>query len=138
MKKQFLILFAIAAFTTGLATSAFGQASKTVQANVTFDFQIGDRSYPAGKYRIESLSRLGNNILQIRSLRDSKTNELLLATNSDAGKNQTPRLVFRKYGEDYVLTEVFLGADQWSYSINPTRRQRESENLVASRSIRNK
>ena len=136
MKKQFLILFAIAAFTTGLATSAFGQAGKTVQANVTFNFQIGARSYPAGKYRIESLGRLSDRILQIRSLRDSKTNQLVLATHLNAGKNQAPRLVFRKYGEDYVLTEIVLGFDQWSYSISPVRKNRERENVVASRSIR--
>jgi hypothetical protein len=64
MKRQFLILIAVAAFATGLTTNAFGQAGKTVRANVKFDFQIGDRLYPAGEYRIESMSRESDNILR--------------------------------------------------------------------------
>jgi hypothetical protein len=125
MKKQFLVLIAIAAFATVLTTNAFGQAGKTANANVTFDFQIGDRVYPAGKYQIESMNRQSDNILRIRSLGGANQNQMIVATLSNAGKGQTPRLVFQQYGETYFLSDIFLDTEQWGYSIRPSRRQRE-------------
>ena len=135
MKKQFLVLIAIAAFTTVLTTNAFGQAGKTANANVTFDFQIGDRLYPAGNYRIESMNRQSDNILRIRSIGDANKNQMIVATLANAGKGQTPRLVFRKYGETYFLSEIFLDTEQWGYSIRPSRRQRENEKSLALASL---
>ena len=135
MKRQFLILIAIAAFATALPTNAFGQTGTTVKANVKFDFQIGERIYPAGEYRIESISRLSNDILQIRSVRDVNNNQFIIANHSNAGQRQTPRLVFQKYGENYFLTKVFLDTEQWGYSIRPPRRQREGEKNVALASL---
>ena len=133
------MLAAITALTAGLTANAFGQANNTVKANVKFDFQIGDRPYPAGKYRITSISTQSENILQIISLGAGNKNEIIVATHSNAGPaQQTPRLVFQQYGEDYFLTEIVLNSDQWGFSIQPSRRQRESEKNLASRVSRNK
>jgi hypothetical protein len=136
MKKQFLILIAIAAFTTVLTTNAFGQAGKTATANVSFDFQIGDRLYPAGQYRIESMNRQSDNILRIRNLGDANKNQIVVATLANAGKRQTPRLVFQKYGENYFLSNIFLDTEQWGYSIRPSRRQRENQKTLALASLK--
>ena len=135
MKRQFLILIAIAAFTTALTTSAFGQRGKTVRANVKFDFQIGNRVYPAGDYRVESISWQNDNLLQIRSVGDATKHQFFLANYSKAGQRQTPKLVFEKYGQSYFLTEIFLDSEQWGYSIPPSRRQRESEKNLALASL---
>ena len=137
MKRQFLLLFAIAVFATALTTNASGQTAKTVRANVKFDFQIGDRIYPAGEYRIESISGLSDNILLIRSVRDANERHFIAANHSNAGKRQTPKLVFQKYGESYFLTNIVLDSGQWGYSIRPSRHQRESEKNLASRLPRN-
>jgi hypothetical protein len=133
MKRQFLILIAIAAFATSLTTNASGQTGKTLKANVKFDFQIGDRIYPAGKYQVESISSQSDNILQIRSVGDANKTQIILANHSTADKRQTPKLVFEKYGERYFLTQVVFDFGQWGYSIQPSRRQRESEKHLASR-----
>ena len=130
MKRQLLVLIAITTLATALTTNAFGQAGKSVAVNVKFDFQIGDRTFPAGEYRIESLSQHSDNIFQIRSVRDTSKNEIIVANHAN-GKGQTPRLVFQKYGEDYFLTGIFLDTDQLGYSIRPPRRQRENAKKLA-------
>lgn len=135
MKRQFLLLVAIAVFGTALTTNVSGQTAKTLRANVKFDFQIGDRIYPAGEYRIESIST--DNILQIRSVGDATRTQFLLANHSNENKEQTPKLVFQKYGESYFLTQIFFDSGEWAYSIRPSRRQRESEKNLASRLPRN-
>ena len=106
MKRQFLVLIAIAAFTTALTTSAFGQRGKTVRANVKFDFQIGDRIYPAGDYRIESISWQNDNLLQIRSIGDATKNQIFFANYSTAGKRQT-EISFRKIRQELLSDPNF-------------------------------
>ncbi|MCA1638360.1 MAG: hypothetical protein LC768_08505 [Acidobacteria bacterium] len=135
MKRQFLILIAIAAFATTLTTNAFGQTGKTVKANVKFDFQIGERIYPAGENLIQSISRLNDNILQIRSVGNADKKQIILANHSNAGKRQMPKLVFQRYGENYFLTKIFLDTEHWGYSIRPSRRQREGEKNLALASL---
>ena len=131
MKRQFLLLIAIAVFATAFTTNASGQTGKTVRANVKFDFQIGDRIYPAGEYRIESIST--DNILQIRSVGDANRTQFMSVSHSNASEGQTPKLVFQKYGERYFLTQIFFDSGEWAYSIRPSRRQRENEKNLASR-----
>ena len=135
MKKQFLILIAIAAFAIVSTTNAFGQTGKTVKADVKFDFQIGERIYPAGEYLVERVSQQSDNILQIRSVGDANKKQIIVAGAANAGKRQTPKLVFQKYGENYFLTGIFLDTEQWGYSIHRLRRQRESEKNLALTSL---
>ena len=135
MKRQILVLIAIAAFATVLTPNASGQSGKTVRATVEFDFQIGERVYPAGIYRIESISVQSDNILLIRRVGDPNKQQMFLTNHSIQGKGKTPRLVFQKYGENYFLTKIFLDTDQWGYSIGPSRRQRETEKTLARASL---
>lgn len=132
MKRQFLLLFAIAVFTATLTTNASGQTSKTLRANVKFDFQIGDRIYPAGEYRIESISQ-SDNLMRIRNVADPDKTEIILANHPNATKKRTPRLVFLKDGQRYFLTEIFLDSGEWGYSFTPSHAQRASKSNLASR-----
>jgi hypothetical protein len=132
MKRQLLILIAIIAFATVSTTSSFAQTGRTVKADIKFDFQIGKRIYPAGKYRIELI---GDKILRIRSVGGVNKQQLIAAGQSNAGTRQTPKLVFQKYGANYFLTKIFLDTEQWGYSIRPSRRQREAEKNPALASV---
>lgn len=136
MKRQFLMLLAIAVFVTALTTTASGQTGRTVRANVKFDFQIGDRIYPAGEYRIDSISGQSDKLLLIRNVRLTNKTQIILANHSNGPKRTTPKLVFLKEGELYFLTQIFLDSGEWGYSITPSRRQRESRKNLASRLAR--
>ena len=135
MKRQFLLLLAIAVFGVALRTNAAAQTAKTLRANVKFDFQIGERIYPAGEYRIDSIST--DNVLLITSVGEATKKQIILAGYSIGSKGQTAKLVFQKYGESYFLTQIFFDSGAWGYSITPLRRQRESEKNLASRLPRN-
>ncbi len=104
-----------------------------MSAKVAFDFQVGDRVYPAGEYRIESFSSQSDNLLRIRSISDVNKQQFFGANHSYVGKRQTPKLVFLKDGERHFLTQIFLDSGEWGYSITPSHRQRESEKNLASR-----
>ena len=136
MKRQFLILIAIAAFATTLTTNASGQMIKTTRSNIKFDFQIGDHAYPAGEYQIESISGVSDKIFLIRGVGDTNYKQFIIANHSNAGKTQAPTLVFQKVGENYFLTQMFLESGQGGYSIRPSRRQREREKDLALASLK--
>lgn len=137
MKRQFLLLFAIAVFVAGMTTNVSAQPSRTLRTYVKFDFQIGDRIYPAGEYRIESLSSQSTNLLLIRNVSDANKSQIILSYQSEVPKTATPKLVFFKYGEQYFLRQVFLDCAECGYSITPTRSQRESEKNLAARLAKN-
>ena len=137
MKRQFLFLIAVAIFASALTTNASGQSVKTVKVNVKFDFQIRDRTYPAGEYRIQSIGNQPDNILQIRSVSDSTKSQFIATNHSTTGLTQVPKLVFAKYGGNYFLTDIVLESGQWGYSVRASRAQRESERQLATRITRN-
>jgi len=136
MKRPFLLLFAIVVFVATLTTNASGQTRKTLNATVKFDFQIGDRAYPAGEYRIESISQ-SDNVLRIQNVADANKAEIILANHSLPATTHTPKLVFLKDGERYLLAQILFGSGDWGYSTIPSHRQRDNEKKLASRLPRN-
>lgn len=137
MKKQILLLVAIAVLATAFSTDVSGQTGGNIKVNVKFNFQVGDHTYPAGEYWIKSTSRQPDNILLIISVKDGNKKRFIVANHATSLQTQAPKLVFEKYGGNYFLKNVVLEAGQWGYSIRPSRRQRESEELLASRDPRN-
>lgn len=137
MKRQFLLVIAITVFASAFATNASAQSVKTVRVNVMFDFQIGDHTYPAGEYRIQSIGNQPDNILQIRSVSGANESQFIATSHSRTALPRVPKLVFEKYGENYFLTDIVLESGQWGYSIRASRPQRESERQLAARTTRN-
>ena len=137
MKRQFLLVIAITVFAAAFTTNASAQSVKTVKVNVMFDFQIGDHTYPAGEYRIQSIGNQPDNILQIRSVSGATESQFIATSHSRTALMRVPKLVFEKYGENYFLTDIVLESGQWGYSIRASRPQRESERQMAARTTRN-
>ena len=127
MKRQFLILIAMAAFATALTTNASGQTRKTTRTNVEFDFQIGHRIYPAGQYQIESISDQSNNLLLIRNVSNANKTQIILAHHSQlATRTQTPKPGFSKRRRALFSNPNFSRVRRmglFDYSFAPSTRQ---------------
>jgi len=80
-------------------------AQTIAKATVPFDFMVGQTHMPAGTYEI---SPLGSAAILIR---DSKTakNVLSLFNRNEPDRNDTPKLVFHRYGDKYFLSTVSRG-----------------------------
>lgn len=88
-----------------LLMAAAAQAQQTkVQANVPFDFVVGDRTYPAGEYYLRSVTNDGA-VIQLTNGVDARN------VNSNSCRNATlatqTKLVFRKMGDEYFLYQVW-------------------------------
>jgi hypothetical protein len=90
-----------------MAGSAFGQTI-SISANVPFDFIVGGKTLPAGKYAIRSNTT--GRVLAVQSVDSGRTTLITMGNNvgshNSSGKS---RLVFRQYGNLYFLGQVWEG-----------------------------
>ncbi len=107
------------ALTVGVS---FAQAQSRVQADVPFAFSLQDRAMPAGNYQIIAQS---GQVLEVRSL-DSQRGQLLMKPMSvQASNDQSPKLVFHKYGDQYFLSQVWYGDSQYGIGFAESKREKE-------------
>src|SRR5271157_5420083 len=103
MKNLRSILFALTVLL--LATAA--QAQQThVNANVPFDFVVGDHTYPAGEYALKSLTN--NNIVRIDDIQEPATNMVMSIGCTSITPSEKTKLVFHRVGGNYFLYQVWV------------------------------
>lgn len=127
MKKQFLGTFAILSLLFALSVvSVQAQSRNRITAHIPFAFQIGDKTLPAGDY---SVKRLSQSALLIESA-DGETRAIAQAQrsvrNNDSAKQSTERLVFRQYGEQYFLAQVWMIKGGAGRELNMTNAERNA------------
>lgn len=111
--------------------SANGQTtSHAVTAQIPFDFIVGNKTLPAGRYMVSSATSDGEGVKILN--RDGKSRAFRL-TNLVAEKSQkrNARMVFHRYGQQYFLAEVWSG-DGYGQQLIPCKRERNLRHELAS------
>ena len=131
MAKQILKGFTMLALIVGLAfvsavVSANGQSTQTV-TKVPFEFIVGDKTLPSGRYTISPSSDT-NKALMIRG----RSSAIRLTNEIQPTKDKTARLVFHRYGERYFLSEVWMGGDSTGRKLLKSRQEGSIERELAS------
>ena len=109
MKHHIFKLTAIFAILLGLAVAGVqAQAPSKVEVNIPFEFSAGTKTLQPGVY---SIKRLSGNYLTLRSA-DGKSSVILNALASLTSlDDKGERLVFKKYGDQYFLSQIWLTTD---------------------------
>jgi hypothetical protein len=110
MKNQIYRIAAILGIFLGLAVAVVqAQTPSRVEVKIPFEFSAGKTKLEAGVYTVK---RMSGNLVTLRNV-DKKSSVILNApvnlssTNIDA----TERLVFNKYGDRYILAQIWLTVD---------------------------
>ncbi len=112
MKRDLLRGLSMLVLVVGLtfvtaAVSAKGQGTRIV-CDIPFEFVVGDRAMPAGRYEAKQVF-VGGQVLLIAS-RDAQAAALRLANDlPTVGHDTQARMVFHRYGQRYFLAEVWNG-----------------------------
>lgn len=113
MKKLNMIIVAIMLATVaGLSTAQAQTSSKlNLTANIPFDFNVGDKTLPAGEYTVICVNPTSSvKVLQIRG--KSGTASAMVRTNSVNGLSQdNGRLLFHRYGDQYFFAQAWMAAE---------------------------
>jgi hypothetical protein len=117
MKKLRYTILAAAVLTLPLSA----QITKSVQADIPFEFVAGHVAQPAGTYVLTS--QAGANVVRIQLV---GTGGSFLTTNPERGNldAQAPKLVFHRYGSQYFLSQI--GSTWTSRDVPQSAREREA------------
>lgn len=128
-----------------IATTAV-QAQKvwTYQADIPFDFFVGDSAYDAGEFIID-LERPNYlaNILTIRNVDRDRLQRNALLTSGRRSDNENTRLVFDRFEDVYVLREIVApnfgfrlprsGTRTWTVITKNNKKDRETIAVILER-----
>jgi hypothetical protein len=104
---------------TALAVHA---QSYGLRARIPFAFTVGTAALPSGTYTIQRAD-FGQGILMIRNLNQGAM--VLSQKGHGSGVPGKPRFVFRRYGRQYFLREVWF-AEAGGYALPETRQERDA------------
>lgn len=111
MKNLMLKLFALItllvtiAFASALASVSAQTPGHNITASIPFEFNVGDKTLPAGQYAIGRINSDGS---QLRiSNREESASRLTQAVQASEPKEESV-LVFKRYGDRYFLSQVWM------------------------------
>ena len=112
-------------------SSALGQSDRQTIINIPFNFSVGEKAFPAGKYVIERNRRDSDTVWVIRH-KDNVGKAVLLTRPVRANETQDDtKLVFRRYDDLYFLSEFWTAGDQTGREIQISNRERALEKALA-------
>ncbi|HAF14128.1 MAG TPA: hypothetical protein DCK99_10615 [Blastocatellia bacterium] len=128
MKKQaYMIATMIMLLTVaGLSTAkAQTNGNTELRANIPFEFSVGNKTMPAGEYSVRCTNPTSDmKVLQLRS-RNGLTSALV-PTSSVIGKIQeSAKLVFNRYGDQYFFSQAWLPADSAGMQASKSRNEKQ-------------
>ena len=120
MKQQALRTIATLGFLLMLtALPAYSQAEQ-LRANIPFPFIVGEKTLPAGTYRVEGVRR-DSKLLWVIQQRESRGTAVFITTPIRSVTQEEAKLVFHRYGEEYFLAQI------WSVGGNTGREVAETQ-----------
>lgn len=129
MKKHvlWLTLILMAVFSSA-AVSTKAQANYGVRANVPFDFTVGNKTFQAGKIIARGGAASHAGPLSISNM-DKGQHEFRVARKlPSAGPSDRAKLIFRRYGNQYFLAEVWIRSNSgWEIAKSRSERAIERE-----------
>ena len=98
----------------------------SVQAEIPFQFHVGTKTLPAGKYVINQLEQMDLTVMQIRSA-DGKLSALFNVEGVQAKDTpENTQLIFNKNGDQYFLSELFDEGEVDGSKVVPTKDEKSA------------
>ena len=128
MKKAFALSGLLVLLTFA---SALGQSDRQTIIHIPFNFSVGEKAFPAGKYVIER-NRKDSDTVWVIKRKDNVGKAMILTRPVRANETQQEtRLVFRQYGDLYFLAEFWTAGDQTGREIQVSDREKALDKALA-------
>ncbi|HEY2960822.1 MAG TPA: hypothetical protein VGJ37_00275 [Pyrinomonadaceae bacterium] len=112
-------------------SSVFAQTDRQTLVNIPFNFTVGEKALPAGKYLVRR-NRTDSDIVWV--IQNKRTNEvaMLLTRPKQANETQSSaKFVFRKYDDLYFLSEFWAAGTNSGREIQVSNRERALAKALA-------
>ena len=112
-------------------SAALGQSDRQTIIHIPFNFSVGEKSFPAGKYVIERVWKTSDAVWVIKR-KDNVGKAMLLTRPVRANETQQEtRLVFHQYGDLYFLSEIWTVGDATGREVQISNREKSLDKAVA-------
>jgi len=126
MKRQIVKGLAMLMVTLALAavsaTVANGQSNARLIAHVPFDFVVGEKTLPAGKYSVAATDQSGATMAIANSQGDAAIR--LSSPMERKDREKAAKLVFHRYGSTYFLAQVWRAGEATGREISKSDQER--------------
>lgn len=116
MKQTILKSTAVVGIFLVAAVAASAQRGRRIEVSIPFAFTAGRLHVQAGEY---SLERISENAVLLRSA-DNRISGIVMAPTAirQQREGSPARLVFKRYGSEYFLTQVWTDRDAEGRAVN--------------------
>lgn len=112
-------------------SSALGQSDRQTIIHIPFNFSVGEKSFPAGKYVIGRVWKDKDTVWLVQR-KDNVGKAMLLTRPVRANETQQEtRLVFHQYGDLYFLTTIWTAGDATGREVQMSDREKSLDKAVA-------
>lgn len=112
-------------------SSVFAQSDRQTIIHIPFNFSVGEKAFPSGKYIIERNKRDSDTVWVIR--RKDNVGKAMLLTRPVRSNDtiEETRLVFSKYDDLYFLSGFWVAGSNTGREIQISNRERALEKALA-------
>jgi hypothetical protein len=107
MRRLSIIIVPVFLLVMLAAGTAYAQTATILRGDIPFEFTVVGKTLPAGSYGVARNSNYPS-IIIIRGIENLEYTSLV-ALADEKSKVAAPKLVFRRYGDQYFLAEVWTG-----------------------------
>lgn len=133
MKRgTFGTIVTVSLFVAVVASSVIAQGRPQVRADIPFSFHVGTTVLPAGKYTLNRPAST-NGMILVRSEKGGKAAYAISNNKESSSEPRNSRLVFRRYGDQYFLAQIWTKGDTAGVSFPVSK---EEKKMINSRSDR--
>jgi hypothetical protein len=133
MKRYLNTAIAMIVLAGAFTASAYAQAAgpQPVVANIPFDFNVGSKTLPAGKYTITVVNPSSDRkVLQIRSS-DGRSTAITQTTEVIGTASEKTKLVFHRYGDHYFFAQAKMAGDTMGLAALKSKAERAQSQAIA-------
>jgi hypothetical protein len=126
--KRLIMLSVLAALTT---VSAHAQSGKQFTVTIPFNFYVGGKALTAGQYMVGRSTQTSTEGLVLRGT-DGRAGVFVLTSGIQTEDVQREsKLVFRRYGDQYFLGEVWISGKSTGRELPGSRKERLIKHEIA-------
>jgi hypothetical protein len=135
MKKQLLSIVTVLSLLLAVTGIGFAQVPAAISVDIPFDFTVGNKPLPAGKYTIK---RLGSADTMIIQSADNASSAPFLVHGGETVNGYAPcQVSFNRYGDEYYLSQVWDGSDNMGKKLLKSKSERETASRTREHLARN-
>jgi hypothetical protein len=132
MNRQIHVSIAMVILAGVMAMAAPAQSHRIpLRASIPFQFNVGNRTMPAGEYLVWAVSDDSSNVaLKIQS-QDGKASAMLLMRTVEGKVPESAKLLFNRYGNQYFFSQAWVDGDKTGLQTSKSRAERAAQRDLA-------